>query len=374
MVPAAVVVIDALPLTVNGKLDTRALPAPEYSDRDRYQAPNNPTEEILAGIYTQVLGIQQVGINDSFFDLGGDSISAMRLISATNASFDTNLAVRTVFEAPSVRTLSQRLGEQTSSVEVAPVEVFQDGAGIPLCCIHDGFGLGWSYRALGDYLDCPIIAIQQVQQDGEPDAGSIREIARIYADRLQAFYPTGPYNILGWSFGGVVAHELAIELHRRGCKVERLVLLDAILMSNGSASKYRALDESQILENIVRINGIPVPVDSEPLTYRRAEELMQQRQATLPLPPKQLVDTMVRSVNANQSHLVEHVPDVFDGDVIIFSAAQTAGDHDSSLLRSWRPYVAGDITEHSVDCAHHEMLNAESLDEYGKQLRLLLET
>jgi thioesterase domain-containing protein len=146
-------------------------------------------------------------------------------------------------------------------------------------------------------------------------------------------------------------------------------------MSNGAASRYQALDESQILEHIVRINGIAVPVDSEPLTYRQAEELMQQQQATgLPLPPKQLVDTMVRSVNANQSHLLEHVPDVFDGDMVIFSAARTEGDHDSSLLRSWRPYVAGNITEHSVDCAHHEMLNAESLNEYGRRLKLLLET
>ena len=122
MVPAAVVVIDALPLTVNGKLDTRALPAPEYTEADGYRAPASPTEEILAGIYAEVLGVERVGVDDSFFDLGGDSLSAMRVIAAVNTGLDAGLAVRTLFEAPTVAQLAPRISKGGGLEPLMPVE------------------------------------------------------------------------------------------------------------------------------------------------------------------------------------------------------------------------------------------------------------
>ena len=130
MVPAAVVVLDALPLTVNGKLDQRALPAPEYNG-DGYRAPANVIEELLAGIYAQVLGLERVGVDDSFFDLGGDSLSAMRVIAKINAGLDASVSVRAVFEAPTVARLATRIGDGDGE-RLEPLVPGQRPAVVPL--------------------------------------------------------------------------------------------------------------------------------------------------------------------------------------------------------------------------------------------------
>ena len=132
MVPAATVLLDTLPLTPNGKLDTRALPAPEYIGAG-YRAPTNAVQETLAGTYAQVLGLELVGIDDSFFDLGGDSLSAMRLIATINTNLDTDLSVRILFDAPTVRSLAELLPTDTSSPQrVIRFPALQESAGVPL--------------------------------------------------------------------------------------------------------------------------------------------------------------------------------------------------------------------------------------------------
>ncbi len=114
MIPAHFHHLDTLPLTTSGKLDRKALPTPQYQRTENtnpYIAPRNPAEEILAGIYARLLGLERVGVHDSFFDLGGDSLLAMRMIAAANIGLDAHLAVGAVFEAPTVAQLATRVGE-----------------------------------------------------------------------------------------------------------------------------------------------------------------------------------------------------------------------------------------------------------------------
>ncbi|WP_156752523.1 amino acid adenylation domain-containing protein, partial [Mycobacterium sp. ACS1612] len=136
MVPTAVVAVDTLPLTVNGKLDVRALPAPEYPHTDDYRAPTNAVEEAVADIYAHALGIDRVGIEDSFFDLGGDSISAMRVVAAINETFDAHLSVRTLIAVPSVRGLSMRVSGAAHSADPASDHRFEAVHGRGVTEIH----------------------------------------------------------------------------------------------------------------------------------------------------------------------------------------------------------------------------------------------
>ncbi|MEW2614583.1 amino acid adenylation domain-containing protein, partial [Streptomyces sp. NPDC047880] len=370
MVPAAVVVIDALPLTVNGKLDKRALPEPEFSG-GVYRAPASPTEEVLAGIFARVLGLPRVGVDDSFFDLGGNSLSAMRVVAAVRESFDSEVGVRALMEAPTVRRLGLQLHSWSAADEMPQIVRVCQGTGDPLFCVHPGGGVSWAYRALGSLLKRPVIGIQQTVDDGERPR-SVREMAEQYADLVQSIKPEGPYDLLGWSFGGVVAHQMATVLERRGAEVRRLVLLDAAVVESGTTrTPEEEFDEIDVLRYFVSKN-VDLPDPPELASQEQMVEWIESQSALgAMIPPAWLIGHVVRNLRYNSELWHRHTPDVFGGSAVVFRAAYEKSR--TSHSRDWTRYVAGPVTEYAVECGHNDILSTDVVDAYGDRLHAELE-
>ena len=220
MVPSAFVVLERLPLTPNGKLDRGALPAPELTPTHARRAPRTPQEEILCGLFAEVLGVERVGIDDNFFELGGHSLLAIRLISRIRASLDVELSIRSLFEAPSVEALAKRLvrGRPALSDFEVLLPIRPAGSKLPLFCIHDAGGFSWPYSKLIRHSPrsirssgCrhAIFPARDAPAHDRRDGGGLFRLIR----KVQ---PAGPYNLLGWSFGGLVAHAIATQLQSMG--------------------------------------------------------------------------------------------------------------------------------------------------------------
>jgi non-ribosomal peptide synthetase component F/pimeloyl-ACP methyl ester carboxylesterase len=209
----------------------KALPAPDFAlANGRWRAARSPHEEILSSLFTEVLGVPQVGIEDNFLELGGHSVLATRLISRIRSAFGIDLPIRGLFEAPSVAGLLERLDLSTNqkSIDViVPLRPY--GNLLPLFCVHPAGGLSWCYSGLLQHIrgDYPIYGLQ-ARSFNPPEIlpQTLQEMVADYLDQIRAIQPGGPYHLLGWSFGGLVACSLASHLQLQGEQVALLALLD----------------------------------------------------------------------------------------------------------------------------------------------------
>jgi amino acid adenylation domain-containing protein len=234
MVPSAIVSMTAFPLMANGKVDRHALPAPETRskiERQLVALPRDNLETQLVQVWKAVLGTEgPIGIKDSFFDLGGHSLLAVRLMAQIRKWFGQELPLSVLFEGPTIEHLATALRGQADCRVPSPIVAIQPrGSKPPFFCVHTGSGEVLCYEPWARHLDPdqPFYGIQDhfAYGTGDPEV-PLEQMARCYVDELLAARPRGPYLLGGWSFGGVVAFEMAQQLRRLGREVPLLVLVD----------------------------------------------------------------------------------------------------------------------------------------------------
>jgi amino acid adenylation domain-containing protein len=235
MVPAAMMLMEALPLSPNGKVDRKALPLPAEIDRPAaaaYVAPRNELETQVALAWSDVLGRSDIGINDHFFMLGGSSLVAVRLIARIQQHTGHRLPVASLFTHATIAAQSALIQSQQDRGTQLLVPIQPLGTRSPLFLIHPVGGNVLCYRLLAEALkpDQPVYGLQAPGVDGEsvPEAGwTIEELAQRYIAAIRSVQPHGPYAIGGWSMGGVVAYEVAQRLSADGETIRMLTVIDA---------------------------------------------------------------------------------------------------------------------------------------------------
>ncbi|KEF06260.1 hypothetical protein DF17_15275 [Streptomyces rimosus] len=361
MVPAAFVALPALPVTSRGKVDVKALPAPAYASSGG-RAPRTPVERALCEVFAEALGVDTVTADDNFFELGGHSLLVLQVVNGVERTLGVRLPLRSLFEHPTVAGLAESGldGGPGGFEPLLPLRTGGDRA--PLFCVHPVGGLGWDYFGLlrGLDPDRPVYALQADGMDGDGETGlpdTIEEMARAYVTRLRDVQPTGPYHLLGWSFGGLIAHAMATRLQEDGEEVALLALLDSYPPVPGAAPSTTDQEEEQTA--LLEFLGIdPAEFGGTAPTPEELARLLADDPITYAALGTERLLAIGRIIGRGVRASREFRPAVFHGDPVFFRATE---DQAADLRpESWAPYTEGHIEIHPVDCAHSDMLEQRS--------------
>ncbi|WP_417629251.1 amino acid adenylation domain-containing protein [Nocardia lasii] len=369
MVPTAVVILDEIPLTPAGKLDRRALPAPVLRARE-FRAPATPLEHAVVATFAEVLGTDRIGLDDSFFEHGGNSLLATQLVARLSIVFGERVPVVTVFVASTPAALIAEVtgtetARRTAFDVVLPLR--SGGAAEPLFCIHPVGGISWSFAGLAAHLhpDRPLYGLQAPALSGEPGFDSLADWAARYVAEIRAIQPEGPYHLLGWSLGGVLAHEMAVQLQEQGQRVGVLALMDSYASELDAQAVAGPESAAEIFGGLLgpdTVDSLGSEFDADTLAARFAE---------LPEPFASFDAATVTRALDSAAESIElrrrHTPRTFRGDLVYFTAAIGTTDPTAGAA-SWAPTVTGSVTNHEVASTHWAMTQPAALDTIGAAL------
>jgi amino acid adenylation domain-containing protein len=400
MIPSAFVFLETLPLTPNGKLNRHALPAPDTFRNildNSYLAPRDPLEMQLVQIWEYVLNIHSVGVRDNFFNLGGHSLMAVRLMAQIQQQLGKNLPLAALFQNPTIEQMAAIIRQELEVSPWSPLVAIQPhGSKLPFFCVPGAGGNVLYFHHLASHLgpDQPFYGLQALGLDGESQPHTrVEDIATYYIKAIQTVQPEGPYYLGGHSFGGQVAFEMAQQLHSLGHQVALVAILDTPAPLPGILPERFNWDSARwfvyLAQIISRLCGKDLQVSSAELQLLKPEEQLhyfKDRLTVADLLPPEAGITQVRGLvqvfQANKQ--TRYLPEkVHPTPIVLFRAKEVHPDDTSDEINEnmlpndaawgWSEFSSTPVDVHFIPGDHLSMIVkpqvlAEQLKTYFEQV------
>ncbi|SLN56797.1 Enterobactin synthase component F [Aquimixticola soesokkakensis] len=365
MVPSALVTVAQFATTANGKLDRKALPAPPRAAATGTPC-QTPLERQIATVMRATLALDDLPLREAdFFALGGDSLSALQLLLGLEDLTGRRVPLGQIFETPQIYALANALGQQEKThAGLDPLLPLSRGAsGAPaLFLLHPAGGLAWGYRslarALSETTGCSVIGLQSPVLTGAAIPATLTALCRSYADLVEAQTPSGTIHLGGWSLGGILAQDIAVELRERGRSIGAVLVLDAY-----PAQAWRnepVPDPVTALRALLAIAGFDPAAHPDLDTRAKVVDFLTQNARLLGTLPRDVLDAVVRLVTGTNALMRAHEQRMFDGTLTHIRAANDHSGRDLSAAM-WAPYCR-DLHCLELPCLHKDMVAPAQVD------------
>ncbi|MDF1813787.1 MAG: amino acid adenylation domain-containing protein [Verrucomicrobiales bacterium] len=380
MVPSELVVVSKFPVTANGKVDYEALPLPAATSETAgaqkdSTPPESPTEKTLARLWDEVLQCGAAGVNDNFFTLGGHSLAGLKLFTRIHKEFGVNLPLATLFQAPTIQLLSEIIDKHSSKSRVQIVTRASQGSPneTPLFLIHGGDGGTLIYKKFIEEIEgygeiytieAPMIVDRCLEKTEE----TIEDTAVLYRDYIREIYDGGSFAFGGYSFGGVIAYELARQIREQGNTVEKLFLFDTNNPANEEQYKNNLATWARTgWEQTEGTNFLEKLSNSRERLEKKIQNRTELRKAKLSIRElekghRKMEDDMLRVTLINEMHhhmMNNYEPKPYDGETWLFRAEATRFSFDREM--GWRDLIPN-LTVSDIKGEHQEIFDPPNVD------------
>jgi amino acid adenylation domain-containing protein len=366
MIPAAFLMLEEIPRTLNGKVNWKALPAhgDERSEvRQSYIAPRDELERQLTQIWEDAINVRPIGVKDNFFDLGGNSLRAIIILGRIQKGFGRQLPAALFFPRIDIETLANVLREEEKPAPISPLlELQPHGSRPPFFCVHAAIGFAFHFAPLARHLgtDQPFYGLQApgLEHDIEPIREAVEMAAR-YVEAIRGVQPHGPYYIGGASMGGRVAYEMAQQLRRQGEEIGLLAIFDSVLADDEhrpSRDVMEQVDDATVLASALsEYMKLPVERLRRMTPDEQSHYILEQGRPLNMFPPGFGLKDLQRLLKVFRASSVAwstYVPQPYAGRVTLFRAAVQRGIGIYDWFLGWENIAPGRVEVHEVPGDH----------------------